>query len=69
MTDVTSAETANEFAVPIGMHMEPLLSDADVELDEETATELRQRLDQFDEMRTRAYVESRSVHLGGPSSR
>lgn len=59
----------DDFAIPVGTHMEPMLSEVDVEFDQATAAELRRRLDEFDEMRTRAYVESRSVHLGGPEGR
>lgn len=68
LTDPNSP-AEDEFAIPIGTNMEALLSDVDVEFDEETAADLRRRLDDFDEMRTRAYVESRSVHLGGPRGR
>ena len=69
MTDATDRAPEDDFAVPIDTHMEPLLSDVDVEFDDETASQLRRRLDEFDEMRTKAYVESRSVHLGGSPGR
>lgn len=73
MTEATHSDRSerpeDEFAIPVGTHMEPLLSDVEMEFDEGDASELRQRLDEFDEMRTRAYVESRSVHLGGPIGR
>jgi hypothetical protein len=59
----------DDIAVPIGSHMEPMPSEAEFEFDAATAENLRRRLDEFDEMRTRAYVESRSVHLGVPRGR
>jgi len=57
----------DDFAIPIGTHMElmPGEAEAEFEFDPATSEDLRRRLDEFDEMRTRAYVESRSVHLGG----
>jgi hypothetical protein len=55
----------DDFAVPLGTHMELMPGEAEFDFDAATSEDLRRRLDEFDEMRTRAYVESRSVHLGG----
>ena len=59
----------DEFALPIGTGMDKMPRGAGVKFSGERAEQIRRLLDKFDEMRTRAYVESRSVHLGGPSER
>ncbi len=53
----------------IGTGMQRVPSGAGAEFDAATAEQLRIRLDEFDAVRTRGEVESRSVHLGGPTSR
>ena len=59
-----SRDPEDEFAVPIGVGMTLMPEGAGVKFDEGSAREIRELLDRFDEMRTSAYVESRSVHLG-----
>ena len=55
----------DEVAPPIGTGMRPVPAGAGAEFDAETAERLRDRLDEFDAVRARGEVESRSVHLGG----
>ncbi len=66
---VDPADEAAEFATPIGTGMEPVPEGAGAEFSAATVERLRNRLDQFDAVRTRGEVESRSVHLGGQSPR
>jgi hypothetical protein len=51
----------DEFAVPIGTGMQRL--EHGVDFDRETADRLRRRLDEFDAMRTRGAVESRTAWI------
>ena len=66
-TDTTDPE--GEFALSIGTGMRRVRPGAGAEFDLETAEKLRSRLDEFDAVRTRGEVESRSVHLGGQPPR
>lgn len=58
--------SADDFAVPIGTGMRTVARTAAAEFDPETAEHIRQRLDEFDAVRTKGDVESRTVQLGGP---
>lgn len=62
-------DQTDEFAPTIGTGMRRVPSGAGAEFDAVTAEQLRNRLDEFDAVRTRGEVESRSVHLGGPPPR
>lgn len=67
MTD--QSEFIDEFAFPIGTGMRRVPRGVGAEFDPATAEEIRDRLDEFDAVRTRGDVESRSAHLGGAASR
>lgn len=58
-----------EFATTIGTGMVLVEAGAATEFSAATVERLRSRLDEFDAVRTRGEVESRSVHLGGTPSR
>jgi len=62
-------ESIDEFAIPIDSGMKPVPRGAGAEFDLATAEKIRTRLDEFDAVRTRGDVESRSVHLGGNAPR
>jgi hypothetical protein len=63
------SESIDEFAFPIGTGMQRVPRGVGAEFDPATAEEIRDRLDEFDAVRTRGDVESRSVHLGGNAPR
>jgi len=65
----SSGDQTEEFAPTIGTGMRRVPSGAGAEFDAATAEQLRNLLDEFDAVRTRGEVESRSVHLGGPTPR
>jgi phytoene dehydrogenase-like protein len=65
----SSDEETEEFAPALGTGMRRVLSGAGAEFDAATTELLQSRLDEFDAVRTRGEVESRSVHLGGPPPR
>ncbi len=58
-------EQIEEFAHLIGTGMRPVPLGAGAEFDLATTEQLQSRLDEFDAVRIRGEVESRSVHLGG----
>ncbi len=62
----SSDDQTEEFAPAIGTGMRRVAAGAGAEFDATTTELLRSRLDEFDAVRTRGEVESRSVHLGGP---
>jgi hypothetical protein len=66
---IDPADDSAGFAQPIGTGMEPVPPGAGAEFSAATVERLRNRLDQFDAVRTRGEVESRSAHLGGQSPR
>jgi hypothetical protein len=63
-----SDDPTDEFAPAIGTGMDRVPSGAGAEFDAATTEKLQRRLDEFDAVRTRGDVESRSVHLGGSPS-
>jgi len=65
--DEFDADGVDEFAVPIGRGMRRVASGAGAGFDAEEAERLRNKLDEFDAVRTRGDVESRSAHLGDRS--
>lgn len=65
----SSDDQTEEFALTIGTGMRHVPSGAGAEFDAATTELLQSRLDEFDAVRTRGEVESRSVHLGGPPPR
>lgn len=69
--DVASAPSGGEkpFVRPIGTRMLRVPAGAGAKFDADTTEELQKRLDEFDAVRTRGEVESRSVHLGGQPPR
>lgn len=62
-------DDAPDFATTIGTGMVLVEAGAAAEFSAATVERLRNRLDEFDAVRTRGEVESRSVHLGGTPSR
>ena len=67
--ETTHSDPAADFALPIGTGMHRVPTGAGSEFDEEMTEQLQKRLDEFDAVRTRGEVESRSVHLGGQPPR
>jgi hypothetical protein len=67
--NASSDDEVEEFAPSIGTGMTPVPAGAGSEFNVKTTELLRVRLDEFDAVRTRGEVESRSVHLGGQSTR
>ena len=63
------SESIDDFVVAIGTGMEPVPRGSGAEFDPATAERIRTRLDEFDAVRTRGDVESRSAHLGGNAPR
>ena len=63
----SSEDQTEEFAPTIGTGMRRVASGAGAEFDAATTELLLSRLDEFDAVRTRGEVESRSAHLGGLS--
>ena len=66
---VDSGDQSLEFAPTIGTGMQRVPAGAGAEFDPETVEQLQNRLDEFDAVRMRGKVESRSVHLGGQPPR
>jgi hypothetical protein len=62
-------EEETKFLFPIGTGMRHVEPGAGAEFDAATTERLRNKLEEFDAVRTRGEIESRSVHLGGRSSR
>ncbi len=62
-------ESIDEFAILIDTGMKRVPRGAAAEFDTATSEKIRTRLDEFDAVRTRGDVESRSVHLGGNAPR
>jgi hypothetical protein len=67
--EIVSDDQSLDFAIPIGTGMRRVPAGAGAEFDAETTERLRNRLEEFDAVRTRGEIESRSVHLGGHSPR
>ena len=67
--ETTADDESLEFAIPIGTGMQRVPAGAGGEFDAETTERLRSRLEEFDAVRTRWEIESRTVHLGGRSPR
>jgi len=61
----SSDDQTEEFAPTIGTGMRRVPSGAGAEFDAVTTELLQSRLDEFDAVRARGEVESRSVHLRG----
>jgi hypothetical protein len=57
-------EPIDEFSILIDTGMKPVPRGAGAEFDAATTEKIQTRLDEFDDVRTRGDVESRSVHLG-----
>jgi hypothetical protein len=66
---VSSFDDTPDFVTTVGTGMESVEPGAGAEFSASTVERLRARLDEFDAVRTRGEVESRSVHLGGQSLR
>lgn len=60
-----SENPVDEFAVPAGRNMRRLSEGEQMTFRTEEATALQAKLDEFDAVRTRGDIESRSAHLGG----
>jgi hypothetical protein len=70
MSETESDELEHEidsFAVPIRTGMRRVVRNASSRIDSAADAEIRRRLEDFDAVRTRGDVESRSVHLGARS--
>ena len=65
MTEDPDRDAVDDFAVPVGRGMRRLSEGEKTTFRRDEAARLQDRLDEFDAVRTRGDVESRSAHLGG----
>ena len=69
MTDQREQDSADEFSFPLGRGMRRVTDAERTSFRRADADELQDRLDEFDEVRTRGEVESRSARLGSRALR
>jgi hypothetical protein len=69
MSDEPERDPTDEFTVPLDRGMRRVKDTERTTFRRTDADELQDRLDEFDEVRTRGEVESRSARLGGRAVR
>jgi hypothetical protein len=69
MAEEREPHPADEFSVPLGRGMRRVTDAQRTNFRRAVADELQDRLDEFDEVRTRGEVESRSARLGSRALR